>query len=241
MLTNDPLGWCRDADEDGPRGGWIPERSLAANRETVTSKRRTPSATCSYGYMNCATVPAHYFGGQYLSRAHRGDPGAAAAGRSRAARGGTARIRDSEPVPVQRERVPRAAADSAALVLLGMGRLTDTPAGKATAICPNGRTIRRHATTFRLSSASIGEQLRTVDYLFMPLVLARIDENPVVGDGAHDVDAGSVQLAALGDLRRSRQRHDSAGPPQPADSASCRNSAILRTNRQRERPATPFR
>ncbi len=38
--------------------------------------KRTHSGFFSDAIATCATLPAHFIGGQYLSRAHRGDPGA---------------------------------------------------------------------------------------------------------------------------------------------------------------------
>jgi hypothetical protein len=76
ILTNDPLGWCAvqlplakdlmlHLDERFPAAG-------------AAYEDETDAFASVYGelYTNCATMPAHYIGGQFISRAHRGDPGA---------------------------------------------------------------------------------------------------------------------------------------------------------------------
>lgn len=74
-LTSDPLGWCAvqlgmyraefgRLNELFPR----PDEAYEVERETF--------AALLERYGACATLPAHFIGGQYLSRAHRGDPGA---------------------------------------------------------------------------------------------------------------------------------------------------------------------
>ena len=74
-LTNDPLTWCalqlrmyRDEfahlNDLFPR----PDEAYEVEREAFVE------VLARYG--GCATLPAHFIGGQYLSRAHRGDPGA---------------------------------------------------------------------------------------------------------------------------------------------------------------------
>jgi hypothetical protein len=75
ILTDDPIGWCAvqlpmfaslmaNATVNLPAVGDEFETQRDAVRDDFGA------------YERCATVPAHYIGGQYLSRAHRGDPGA---------------------------------------------------------------------------------------------------------------------------------------------------------------------
>lgn len=75
ILTNDPIAWCdvqlamnRDLlgrlETYFPRPGGAAEEASDAFGDVL---RR---------YRACAEMPTHYIGGQYVSRAHRGDPGA---------------------------------------------------------------------------------------------------------------------------------------------------------------------
>ena len=74
-LTNDNLAWCgtmmrmyRDGMNDVPR--FWPQAAHSYEEE---------SRAFGYmfgGYLRCPNIVAHWIGGQYLSRAHRGDPGA---------------------------------------------------------------------------------------------------------------------------------------------------------------------
>jgi hypothetical protein len=75
ILTNDPLGWCAvqlpmDRELMLHVGANFPAPGEAYEEETEAFRM-------AYGrYTQCALMPSHYIGGQYLSRAHRGDPGA---------------------------------------------------------------------------------------------------------------------------------------------------------------------
>ncbi|HEY5258427.1 MAG TPA: zinc-dependent metalloprotease [Candidatus Baltobacteraceae bacterium] len=76
-LTDDTLAWCR-VQMGMYRGlmdsldSRLPKTGGAYELETQQFSRYLR------GYDFCATVPAHWIGGQYLSRAHRGDPQAVA-------------------------------------------------------------------------------------------------------------------------------------------------------------------
>jgi Met-zincin/Domain of unknown function (DUF5117)/Domain of unknown function (DUF5118) len=77
ILTNDMLDWCgvqmkMDHDLMTGRNQLFPQQGEAYEAETAAFR------AVFGGYLNCATFPTHYIGGQYLSRAHRGDPGAEA-------------------------------------------------------------------------------------------------------------------------------------------------------------------
>ncbi len=75
ILTNDPLGWC-DVQLRMERGivdrlgSFFPSAGDAYESET------SAFGMLMGQYRTCAVMPAHFIGGQYLSRAHRGDPGA---------------------------------------------------------------------------------------------------------------------------------------------------------------------
>jgi len=74
-LTSDPLAWCglqlrMDRNLVAHLDARYPQTGEAYQDETDTFR-------FLFGrYATCATMPAHFIGGQYLSRAHRGDPGA---------------------------------------------------------------------------------------------------------------------------------------------------------------------
>ncbi|GAC1307291.1 MAG: zinc-dependent metalloprotease [Vulcanimicrobiaceae bacterium] len=75
ILTNDPLGWCAGQLEiDRALLARLNDRFPAAGAafEDETDAFRTVMGR----YASCAQMPTHYIGGQYVSRAHRGDPGA---------------------------------------------------------------------------------------------------------------------------------------------------------------------
>jgi hypothetical protein len=77
ILTDDPLAWCRV--QFGLDRGLIAslssrEPALGEAYESETDAFRQLIGA----YNTCAMMPTHYIGGQYLSRAHRGDPHAEA-------------------------------------------------------------------------------------------------------------------------------------------------------------------
>lgn len=74
-LTNDPLSWCTvqlQMDENllHSLSAHFPEPGHAYDEERAVFGRIVGNMR------GCTTTPVHYIGGQYLSRAHRGDPGA---------------------------------------------------------------------------------------------------------------------------------------------------------------------
>ncbi|GAC1311515.1 MAG: zinc-dependent metalloprotease [Vulcanimicrobiaceae bacterium] len=75
ILTDDPLGWCdvqlkMDRDLLARLNDRYPAGGAAYEAETDAFH------TVMARYARCAQMPTHFIGGQYLSRAHRGDPGA---------------------------------------------------------------------------------------------------------------------------------------------------------------------
>ena len=76
-LTNDPLAWCNvQLGMDRKLIRMMPT-SVPANGDSYQAL--TQAFWMLIGrYSSCAALPAHFIGGQYLSRAHRGDPGASA-------------------------------------------------------------------------------------------------------------------------------------------------------------------
>lgn len=77
ILTSDMLGWCAvqmKMDHDLMSGL---NRNFPSRGEAYEDDRYA-FGHAFYGYRNCAVMPARFIGGQYISRAHRGDPGAEA-------------------------------------------------------------------------------------------------------------------------------------------------------------------
>ncbi len=77
ILTNDPIAWCdvqlkMDRDLLGQLGVYFP-RPGGAFEETSDA-----FGDVLRRYRACAEMPTHYIGGQFVSRAHRGDPRAEA-------------------------------------------------------------------------------------------------------------------------------------------------------------------
>jgi hypothetical protein len=75
ILTNDPIGWCAVQLPMFASLMTNPTLSLPDVGDDYDLERSAITGYF-YEYEHCATTPAHYIGGQYLSRAHRGDPGA---------------------------------------------------------------------------------------------------------------------------------------------------------------------
>lgn len=74
-LTNEPLAWCEIQlrmyrNEISHLNDLFPQTGEAYEPE------REAFASILGRYAICAELPAHFIGGQYISRAHRGDPGA---------------------------------------------------------------------------------------------------------------------------------------------------------------------
>lgn len=76
-LTNDPLGWCTVQMKMDRALLRSIDRRLPARGEAYEAETQAFRATLDR-YLGCATLPAHFIGGQFISRAHRGDPHAQA-------------------------------------------------------------------------------------------------------------------------------------------------------------------
>ncbi|HET9392437.1 MAG TPA: zinc-dependent metalloprotease [Candidatus Rubrimentiphilum sp.] len=178
MLTNNELRWCdTQMNLDRSRISQIarlwPQSGQSYQQEL--DALRTPVS----GYFKCAQMPAHYLGGQYLSRAHAGDPGSA-----------------PPVVPVDRIK-ERQAFELLAKYLLAANPLNISPAmlqhlsyaewsgygytgwdgyGNLPLWAYNPPVRHDYTLTQRVNAA----QMQTIDYLFNPVVLARIDENPAL-------------------------------------------------------------
>jgi hypothetical protein len=74
-LTDDPLGWCAvQVQMDTDLLHHLNDRFPGAG--SAYEDERTAFGYVFGYYEQCASLPAHFIGGQYLSRAHRGDPNA---------------------------------------------------------------------------------------------------------------------------------------------------------------------
>jgi hypothetical protein len=76
-LTNDPLAWCK-TQETMYRGLLDSVNQRFPEHGMPYDEARAVFLRDMTGYLRCAIEPAHTIGGEYLSRALRGDPGASA-------------------------------------------------------------------------------------------------------------------------------------------------------------------
>jgi hypothetical protein len=177
MLTNDPIAWCNVQmqmyrKQIAALNNYWPAAGEAYEQE------RTVFGLMLRNYDRCAQASAHYLGGQYLSWAHAGD-------------------RDAQPpivpVPLKTERRAMAVLDSALFnsqavsvpaSLLSRLRYSEWSGYSYTSWEGYGNLPKwaydppeRHDYPF--VEAVNRAQLAAVDYLFLPLVLQRIDENPL--------------------------------------------------------------
>jgi hypothetical protein len=75
MLTGDSISWCK-TQLGMTRGLMQTIDARYPKSEMPWDQERMAFRYIFYDYGNCATAMAHYIGGEYLSRARRGDPGA---------------------------------------------------------------------------------------------------------------------------------------------------------------------
>jgi len=176
-LTNDTFAWCRVQMKMyrgliGSLDARLPKYGHAYASETQVFERYLRS----YDY--CASVPAHWIGGQYLSWAHRGDPHAQA---------------PIVPVPLATQKRAFAMldrylfSDSAwnfSPTLLNHLTYSEWSGYGYTSWDGYGNLPKwaydppvRH--DFPIVEVIGSLQMRTIDYMLMPVVLARIDENPL--------------------------------------------------------------
>lgn len=176
-LTNDTFAWCR-VQMKMYRGlmdslnSRLPKAGRAYGIETLQFARYLRS----YDY--CAAVPSHWIGGQYLSWSHRGDPLAQA---------------PIVPVPLARQRQAFAMldrylfSDSAwtfSPTLLNRLNYSEWSGYGYTSWEGYGNLPLwaydppvRH--DFPIVEAIGAQQMSAINYMLMPVVLARIDENPL--------------------------------------------------------------
>ncbi|MDP9023911.1 MAG: zinc-dependent metalloprotease, partial [Candidatus Eremiobacteraeota bacterium] len=177
ILTNDPLAWCAvqlKMDHDLMRSvdRRLPHSGSAYETET------NDFAAILGNYDNCATMPVHYMGGQYVARSHRDDPRA-----------------DRPIIPVPRTEELRAfqmmdqylfsdaAWQFSPRLLQGLGYSEWSGYGYVSWPGYGNLPVwaynppQRH--DFPIMERIARAQSRAIDEMFLPLVLQRIDENPL--------------------------------------------------------------
>jgi hypothetical protein len=181
MLTNDPIAWCNVQMQ-------MYRTQIAALSKywpapgNAFEEERNVFAMMVRNYDRCAAVPAHYLGGQYLSWAHAGDPGAQP---------------PVVPVDLATEKRAMNVLDTALFnpnalnvpaSLLQRLRYSEWSGYSYTSWEGYGNLPLwaynpppRHDYPF--VEQQNAAQLNAIDYLFKPLVLARIDENPSEATG----------------------------------------------------------
>jgi len=209
MLTSDPQRWCATRMAMDRRQIAMLNRYWPAPGHDY-DELRNAFANLFFGFLHCAEVSAHYLGGQYLSRAHAGDPGA-----------------QPPIVPMSRSEEKRAfdvlarylfAADALAVsprLLQRLGYAEWSGYGftswEGYGNLPKWAYDPPERHDFPLTEDVNGAQERTIDFLFQPLVLQRIDDNPLqsntatmsIGDlfnwlhGAIYNDLGNYSVAPL--------------------------------------------
>ncbi|HME81982.1 MAG TPA: zinc-dependent metalloprotease [Candidatus Eremiobacteraceae bacterium] len=75
-LTNDNLAWCTSQMQIGRTLFGMDDQRFRQYGDTHDAMRQA-FGYAFYPFRNCARIASHYIGGEYLSRAHIGDPGAA--------------------------------------------------------------------------------------------------------------------------------------------------------------------
>ena len=176
-LTNDPLGWCQVQLKMNRRLMQTLDRRLPGSGE-APEEATTAFAAILRNYTRCATLPAHFIGGQYLSRAHRGDPHAAPAvvPVSRALERRAFGLLDAYLFsPDAWNFSPRTLRGLGYSEWAGYGYVSWPGYGNLPAWAYN--PPERH--DFAVVEQIAGAQNRVLAEIFEPLVLARIDENPL--------------------------------------------------------------
>ena len=180
-LTNDPIGWCQVQmhmyrDQMNGIGRLWPQPAHDYEEES------REFSTFLNSYLRCPGIVSHFIGGQYLSRAHRGDPGA-----------------NAPVVPVSRSEEKRAFDVLDAYLFNGdalhvpastLQHLSyDEWAGYGYTGWPGYGNLPEWAYNppvrhdYALSARIARAQNSVLDFLFQPVVLSRIAENPTESSG----------------------------------------------------------
>jgi hypothetical protein len=237
VLTNDALAWCR-TQLDMNRAlidrldSWFPAGGAAFEDETSAFQFVLGRGNA------CRELPSHYIGGQYLSRAHRGDPHA-----------------DPPVVPVPRN-VQRRAFDMVARDVFSDGAWRFAPsllqhlgtsewAGYGYVEIDNYGNLplwaykpsERHDIA-PLEMAARAQQ-RVLDQMFQPLVLARLGDGPL-----ESTERSPMRMSDLFDWMRASVFSELSGSKPGAVSPMRRNlqmtyARLLRGLRDTPRAGTP--
>jgi hypothetical protein len=175
-LTSDPLAWCQtqmrmDRAQIGALNRLWPLPGHAYEEETQAFSELLNA------YLSCPVIVSHFIGGEYISRAHRGDAHA-----------------DAPIVPVSRTQ-ERRAFDLISTYLFNASALNVRPdilanlgysewAGYGYTSWDTYGNLplwaynppQRH--DYPLTERINATQMRVIDYVLQPAVLQRIDENP---------------------------------------------------------------
>ena len=202
VLSNTPLNWCNtqmamDRAQMAALGRYWPREGRSYAHETQGF------AMLLRGYLHCASVPAHYIGGQYLSRAHRGDPGASApivpvslATEHRAFDILDRALFADDVLPVPASTLQ----DLSYSEWAGYGYTGWEGYGNLPTWAYN--PPERH--DFPLVEDINRTQMGALNFFFQPLVLQRIDDNPIESRGATMTMADLfdwIHSGVYGDLR----------------------------------------
>jgi len=202
-LTDDSLGWCQT--QIGMGRDLVPRLNALEPRDGGTYEDASTAFAYPLGLMlRCAALPAHWIGGQYLSRSHRGDP-------------------QSDPpivpVPYAEEKRAFAMLDSD-LFSDGAWNFPATILNKLTysewaaysyTSWPGPVNLplwayhppdQHYYTAFTFIGRT---QSQVLEFLFQPLVLQRVDENPALAT-TRTMTIGDLfdwlQQSIYGDLTR---------------------------------------
>jgi hypothetical protein len=181
-LTNDPLGWC------GVQMHMDRDQIAALNRSWPLPGHAYEEETGAFSgwlgsYLSCPVIASHFIGGQYISRAHRGDPGA------------------QPPIVPVPQAEQRRAFDLIANSLFNSSALNIRPellqhlgysewAGygytgwEGYGNLPTWAYDPPERHDYPLVERINSTQMRVIDYFFQPLVLQRIDDTPSESTGA---------------------------------------------------------
>jgi hypothetical protein len=227
MLTNDPLSWC--GTQLGIVQSLLPKLDQRfPQTEHPYEEERVAFGALTGQYARCTTNASHWIGGEYLSRSRRGDPHA-----------------ETPLTPVPRADQKRAFA------------LLDRYVFSNDAFRYDPRTLRRLVYTEYNTISNFGYnpvprhdlsvadmagrvQLRTLSYMYAPLVLARLADMPTKAKPGETMTLADLfqwsQASIYGDIANGRV----AQANQVHRNLQRRYANVLRALALEPRPGTPY-